>query len=204
MQPRSADRDFAAYNAAQRGRPVRPLARRAVDAVVDPVGARERPSTPVAVELGSGAGIEARFLAECGFHVHAIDGDPSVEEALGELGGTHDVVPVIADLETLEELPAADLILSCATLPFVRRESFGRLWQRMREALRPGGVLAADLFGERDDWAGTEGTYLSRAEVEALLQGLEVLELTEEERDGRSFAGPKHWHTLQVLARRPR
>lgn len=135
--------------------------------------------------------------------MHAIDGDPSVEAALGELGEIHDVVPVIADLETLEELPAADLILSCATLSFVRREAFGPLWQRMREALRPGGVLAADLFGERDDWAGTEGTYLSRAEVEALLEGLEVLELTEEERDGRSFAGPKHWHTLQVLARRP-
>jgi trans-aconitate methyltransferase len=110
---------------------------------------------------------------------------------------------VIADLETLEELPAADLVLSCATLPFVRREAFAPLWALIRASLQPGGVLAADLFGERDDWAGSEGTYLARTEVDALLEGLEVVELAEEERDGRSFAGPKHWHTFQVIARRP-
>lgn len=32
MQRRTEDRDFSAYNAAQQGRPVRPLAVRAVDA----------------------------------------------------------------------------------------------------------------------------------------------------------------------------
>ena len=205
MQPRSDDRDFAAYNAAQLGRPVRPLARRAVDALpgVDHVETGVRSSSPVAIELGSGAGIEARFLAESGFHVHAFDGDPSVRPQLDMLRDAHGIAPVIADLETLDALPAADLILSCATLPFLRREAFGPLWRLVREALRPGGVLAADLFGDRDDWAGTEGTFLSRGEVEDLLDGLEVLELAEEERDGRSFAGPKHWHTFQVLARRP-
>ena len=199
MQQRSVDRDFSAYNRDQRGRPVRPLARRAAEEVL----ATEHAAAPVAVELGSGAGIEARFLAESGFEVHAIDADPSVEAVLGELGTSHGVRAVLAELETVEELPAAELILSCATLPFVRREAFAALWETVRAALRPGGVLAVDLFGERDDWAGTEGTYLARAEVDSLLEGLEVLDLSEEERDGRSFAGPKHWHTFRILARRP-
>ncbi|MGO3293883.1 MAG: hypothetical protein ACTIMB_14405 [Brachybacterium alimentarium] len=39
--------------------------------------------------------------------------------------------------------------------------------------------------------------------ADLLLYGLEILELTEEERDGRSFSGPKHWHTFRVIARRP-
>lgn len=199
MEHRRENRDFAAYNEAQRGRPVRPLARRAADLVPE----RGRDCPPIAVELGSGAGIEARFLAERGFRVHALDADPSVRPLLDALGASHAVSPATLDLETLESLPAADLILSCATLPFVRREAFDRLWAIVRDALRPGGVLAADLFGERDDWAGGDGTYLSRREVEALLDGLEVLELAEEERDGRSFAGPKHWHTVQVIARHP-
>ena len=85
MQQRSADRDFSAYNRDQRGRPVRPLARRAVEEVP----ATEHAAAPVAVELGCGAGIEARFLAESGFEVHAIDADPSVEAVLGELGTSH-------------------------------------------------------------------------------------------------------------------
>ena len=200
MQQRSAERDFSAYNQAQRGRPVRPVARRAVDIVL----AREHAAPPVAVELGSGAGVEARFLAESSFHVHAIDGDPSVEQLLEALGESHGISPVIADLGTLEALPAADLVLSCAPLPFVRQEAFTPLWETMREALRPGGGGARALGGRPPhDGAGTEGTYLARAEVDALLEGLEVLELTEEERDGRSFAGPKHWHTFQVIARRP-
>lgn len=59
-----------------------------------------------------------------------------------------------------------------------------------------------DLFGVHDDWAVTDGTYLSRDEVEELLEGFEVLELAEEERGGRSFSGPKPWHTFRVLARR--
>lgn len=93
--------------------------------------------------------------------------------------------------------------LSCATLPFVPRPAFGALWSRMREALRPRGILAVDLFGDREDWADTDAIYLSRDDVEALLDGLEILELTEEERDGRSFSGPKHWHTFRVIDRRP-
>lgn len=198
MQQRSAHRSFSAYNEAQRGRPVRPLARRAVEAVLP----REGAARPIAVELGCGAGIEARFLAENGFRVHAIDGDPSVGPQLAALAGTHPVTPVLADLGSLEELPAADLVLSCATLSFVAPDPFARLWSRVREALVPGGVLAVDLFGDRDDWAGTEGTHPSRAEVDALLTGFEVLALDEEERDSRSFAGPKHWHTFQVIARR--
>ena len=111
MQPRSDDRDFA-YNAAQRGRPVRPLARRAVDALpgVAPGEAGQRAVSPVAIELGSGAGIEARFLAESGFHVHALDGDPSVRPHLEALRESHRIAPVIADLETLDALPAACLL----------------------------------------------------------------------------------------------
>lgn len=124
IHQRTAGRDFSGYNQAQLGRPVRPLARRAAEVVL----AKENPARPVAVELGSGAGIEARFLAESGFHLHAFDGDGSVEALLGKLGQSHGITPVTADLETLEALPAADLVLSCATLPFVRRAAFASLW----------------------------------------------------------------------------
>lgn len=119
-----------------------------------------------------------------------------------ELSETLPVTAMIADLGSLEQLPAADLVLSCATLSFLAPEPFAHVWSLVRESLVSDGVLAADLFGDCDDWAGTEGTYPSRAQVEALLEGFEVLDLVEEERDSRSFSGPKHWNTFQVLARR--
>ena len=198
MQHSSSDRDFSGYNAAQAQRGVRPLAIAAVDAAGPSVGGVPR----TAVELGCGRGIEARFLAENGYTVHAYDADPSVSEVLAELAAEQPVLPTAADLAEITSLPDADLLLSCATLPFIPRESFERLWSLMMEVLLPGGILAVDLFGVHDDWAGTDGTFLSRHEVDALLAGLEVLDLVEEERDGRSFSGPKHWHTFRILARR--
>lgn len=199
MQSSGADRDFAPYNAAQEGRDVRPLARAAVAAARptgDAMGTRR-----VAIDLGCGRGIEARHLAESGYTVHAYDVDPSVAPAMAELAAERPVQHETLDLASITALPAADLILSCATLPFVPRNHFDGLWQTMLEALRPGGVLAVDFFGDRDDWAGTDGTFLTRAEVEARLAGFDVLSLDERERDGASFRGPKHWHTYQVLAR---
>src|SRR5699024_8658790 len=170
MQRSSSDRDFAGYNAAQAERSVRPLAVAALDAA-----GRGRGGTPhgprelrVAIELGCGRGIEARHLAENGFTVHAYDVDPSVAPVLAELAAELPVHPEIRDLAEVEELPGTDLILACAALPFVRRGAFVRLWAAMREALRAKGVLAVDLFGGRDDWAGTDGAFLSREVVAGL------------------------------------
>lgn len=225
MQSSSQDRDFSAYNAAQEGRPVRPLAVRAVEAGAVAVeagtaavegrtvegenadagalqDAKKPPHRRIAVELGSGIGIEARFLAEHGYEVWTYDTDPAVEPALRELADHHPIRHTTTALESLDQLPVADLLLSCATLSFVPRTGFDALWRTIREAVRPGGMLAIDLFGEQDDWAGTDGTFVSRAEVDELLQGWAHAEVEEKEYDGRSFAGPKHWHTVTVLARR--
>lgn len=210
MQCRSADRDFSGYNAAQAARPVRPLARAAVSLALEgPLAAGQVPGAleagpgPVALELGSGIGVETRFLAENGFEVHSYDVDPSVAGTLAALARSLPIIHTTADLAQVEAFPAADLVVSCATLPFVRRDEFSALWGRILDSLRPGGILAVDLFGDRDDWASTDGTFLSRDEVEQLLRWTEVLELVEEEREGRSFSGPKHWHTFRVIARCP-
>ena len=36
-----------------------------------------------------------------------------------------------------------------------------------------------------------------------LLDGLNILCLEKTERDGHAFSGPKHWHTFDILARKP-
>lgn len=199
MQCSSKERDFSAYNAAQAGRPVRPLAVRAVEASD---AAQPGPSRRTAVELGCGIGIEARYLAEHRYDVWTYDTDPSVEPALRDLGCRHPVNHTTTALESIDQLPVADLLLSCATLSFVPRAGFDHLWRVITRAVRPGGVLAIDLFGERDDWAHTDGTYLTRTELDELLQDWSGAEIEEKEFDGRSFSGPKHWHTFTVLARR--
>jgi hypothetical protein len=73
-----------------------------------------------------------------------------------------------------------------------------------RRALAPIGVFAGQLFGIRDSRADDpDMTFCARHQVGVLLDGLDILRLEETEREGHAFSGPKHWHTFDILARKP-
>ena len=75
---------------------------------------------------------------------------------------------------------------------------------RVGAATTSGGILAANLFGPRDTWASDpKMTFQDRPAVEALLEGLEVVDLQEQESDSGAVTGPKHWHVLEFVARQP-
>jgi len=188
--------DWANFNGAQQARPVRPLAILALKHLGPGEGR-------TAVELGSGAGIEAGHLARNGWQVHSYDSDRSVSAAMTSLGIRLPVRHTTIALEQLADLPPCDLILACFSLPFLGPAEFHRLWDVVRRRLNSTGLLAVDLFGHRDDWAKGHGTFLTRLQVDGLFEGLEVISLVEEEQDGLAFSGPKHWHTYQVIARKP-
>ena len=107
--------------------------------------------------------------------------------------------------EDLDALPAADLVHAEFALPFCPPYAFERFWSVVTGCLRPDGVLAAQLFGDRDTWVGQYAgsvTFHTKPEVDALLAGLDVVAVEEEENDRPAFSGPKHWHLFHVLARR--
>jgi trans-aconitate methyltransferase len=88
--------------------------------------------------------------------------------------------------------PPAELIYAGVSLFFVEPARFPLLWDAIRAALQPGGVLAVHLMGANDSWADEGCTAIRRDEIDQMCDGLEVLELTERDEDGMSFAGPKH------------
>lgn len=45
-------------------------------------------------------------------------------------------------------------------------------------------------------------TFLDREAVDRLVEGLDVVEILEEDADGNAFSGAKHWHIFDVIARR--
>ena len=46
-------------------------------------------------------------------------------------------------------------------------------------------------------------TFHTEDAARALFDGFEVESFVEEDEDGESFDGPKHWHVFHVIARRP-
>lgn len=130
--------------------------------------------------------------------------DADWEECYRRTPGRASVTADLADYQP----PAADLIFSFATLPFLLPANTAEAWTRIRTAVRSGGVLAISLFGDRGSWASGDSTVVGMTfhtgrEVEGLFEDLVILDLEELEHDGPSGRGPKHWHRCDVIARRP-
>ena len=157
-----------------------------------------------ALDLGAGAGRDARYLLEQGFKVSAVDADPRSVALLSALPQTH--LHVVHS--SFEDFAFAtyDLISSQFALPFIPRNHFDDVFARLKASLSPGAVFAGQFFGVHDQWNTSDRnmTFLTRAEALALLSDLETIEFTEEDADGHIADGsPKHWHIFHVLARRP-
>ncbi|GAB3410514.1 hypothetical protein GCM10027569_26060 [Flindersiella endophytica] len=141
-------------------------------------------------------------MLDHGWRILAVDSDPAMPAHLGRLVEDDGRLETRVASFTETELPAADLVHAGYALPFLAPGDFRLVWQRIRQALRPDGWLAVDLFGDRDGWAGRAGmTFLTRPDAEALLDGLEIVSFDEEDANRPSFIGPKHWHVFHVIAR---
>ena len=189
------------YNAGQQGREPRVSLTRALDATGRPGAGR------TAIDLGCGAGIEVSALLADGWVVHAVDGEKAALSRLEERTGTEPRRRLTVhhrDYADLDVLPDADLVHSAYALPYCPPQHFDRVWAAVRAALRPGAVLACQLFGPHDSSFGDpEMTFHTAAEARARAAGLELLHWEEEDADGNSFTGPTHWHVFHILARRP-
>jgi SAM-dependent methyltransferase len=193
--------DWPAYYRHTIGREPRPLFVKGVSL------ARSAGLVPgLAVEIGFGDGTETLALLADGWRVLAVDPTPEARDVLLAR------VPRDAE-ERLEvrtrsadglDLPPFDLLYAGFALSFLERRAFGHFWTEVRAAVRPGGFIVVNVFGEKDTWAGDAYmTFVARAEVERMVGGLEVLALDEEDADGTSFVGDKHWHVFDIVARRP-
>lgn len=97
-----------------------------------------------ALDLASGAGRNALYLAALGWEVVAVDGSPAAIRILRERaadGGLR-VEARVADLEAgAFTIPSADYDLICDFL-YLQRS----LFPQIREGVRPGGVFAGEML----------------------------------------------------------
>ena len=195
--------DWAAYYEKTGQRPPRSTLIRALDAF----NAEGRPEDASAIDLGCGSGRDTIEIIRRGWPVLAVDAS---QDAFDGLLGRGDL-PAGANIETqlsrYEDmaLPLADLINAGFSLPLCGKEAFPEVWQKIVDALRSGGRFSGQLYGDRDSWAGRPDlTHLSKDEVLAYLEALDVEYLEEEEDDSLTPRGrPKHWHIFHIVARKP-
>lgn len=158
-----------------------------------------------AIDLGCGDGTETAVLLERGWNVLAVDGEPA---AIGRLlekipaGARARLQTQVAKFKDVV-LPPADLVHASLSIPFCEPEHFPGLWDKIVDAVRPGGRFAGQFFGMRDSWAGDPAmTFHTEGQVRAMLEGFATESFVEMDEDGVAVSGPKHWHVFTVIARK--
>ena len=160
----------------------------------------------LAVDLGCGDGRDVIEMLRRGWRVVAVDSEPAALKALQTrpLPDGYELTAIQARFEDVPLPLGLSLVNSSFAMPLCPSESFHRLWERIREALPPGGRFSGQWYGPRDTWAGRDGmTFVSRDEATRLLDGLELEMFEEEEDDGVTPRGnAKHWHIFHIVARK--
>jgi SAM-dependent methyltransferase len=188
--------DWAKFYTHTRERPPWPRMMRAASLVPR----RER-----ALDLGCGAGRDTRYLLEQGFQVTAVDADANAMAILATFPQERLRAVQSSFVDLVFE--RYDLINAHFCLPFLPREQFCAVFDKVREALNPDGIFVGQFFGIHDQWHTPERassmTFLTREEALQALQGLDVIEFEEEDVDSVVADGsPKHWHVFHIIARK--
>lgn len=159
-----------------------------------------------AVDLGCGAGRDARKLLRNGWRVLAVDNEPAAIETLLSVTTEDDRARLqtrVADLASFE-IPACDLVNASVSLQFLHADNYARTFERIAAALAPGGRFAGLLYGDRDEAASDpDVTCPSPDEIRAWLSDFEIESWSEREEDGKMALGdPHHIHLIEIVARR--
>lgn len=189
---------FAAYIAARRADPPRPL-------LIKAAGLAETKDR--ALDAGAGALNATRYLVSAGFaHVTALDSAAASQQVAEELPADH-VAFVLSRFEDFAFPDRAyDLVNAEFSLPFIAPGVFPAVFARLLGSVKIGGVFTGQLFGTKDSWnaPGRGMNFHTRGDAERLLDGWHIVEMTEEDHPGKTKLGEdKHWHIFHIIARRP-
>ena len=165
-------------------------------------------ASPLAVDLGCGPGKETAELLRRNWRVLSIDySQVGIETLLqrpeAQIHKDH--------LETrVQSFADADwsnaaLVAALASLPYGPAATFDAVWQKVVSSLVPGGYFVGHLFGPNHYKGTNHVVRRTRSEVDAMLVGLEVLQLIEVDRRFEDEDGgePVYYNYFEIIARKP-
>ncbi|HEY9757253.1 MAG TPA: class I SAM-dependent methyltransferase [Oculatellaceae cyanobacterium] len=163
-------------------------------------------ANPHAVDLGCGIGQETAELLSRGWSVDAIDfSQEGIDRLLARPEASANQERLHARVQSFSDADwqRANLVLACASLPYGPPACFDAVWNKIVNSLEPGGYFAGNFFGPDHHVGMTHIVRRSRSEVEAMLAGLEVIQLEEVHRQVPGAEEPFFYHYFDVIARKP-
>lgn len=159
-----------------------------------------------ALDLGAGTLIESAYLLESGFaHVTAVDSNEQSQEFAKKFpkDGFQLITSSFQELDFEQE--KYDVVNAQYALPFYGPTDFDGFIAKIIGSLKKGGIFVGQFFGVNDGWNTSESklAFQTKDEVLNFLKHFELIECTEEEKDGTTAAGnTKHWHVFHFIAKK--
>jgi len=154
-----------------------------------------------ALDIGCGSGADTKEMATRGITVTAVDVNSEIKEYIHEKG----IDVVISPIENFT-FGKYDLIYAKSSLVFLVKSDFYKAVGNIKDALNPGGICALRLWGQNhSDNNSTKGdaVFVNKESLTELLSGLDILEISEREKDGADANGRAiHWHFIDVIAKK--
>jgi cyclopropane fatty-acyl-phospholipid synthase-like methyltransferase len=169
-----------------------------------------------ALDLGCGDGRDTLHLLRAGHRVDAVDFSSAGVSALVTAARSKGLVDLltasVADIRTYTpEIHNYDLIVGITILDHLPSECHDQIIDRAIKALRPGGLIALEMYSDRDpsrattsrgassEFSGAIRSYAPRNYLlNKLPSELRVLRYSDRlEQD--SDHGPVHWHGFQTI-----
>ncbi len=139
-----------------------------------------------AIDLGCGALFDTKYLVQHGFKkVVALDKTNSAQ-AIFDNFSSDEKNKIDYTISSFEDymFPSEkyDLINAQFSIPFISPTSFEEVFRKIKNSLKPNGILVGQFFGEKDSWKQTRPnlTFHTRKQVEDLLSDMEILEFNED------------------------
>ena len=161
-------------------------------------------SNPIALDIAAGALNETKDMIKRSFEVTAIDYNPGIVELAKEIGSTK----LKAINSTMEDFAYGvnkyDYIIAMFALPFISPNKFDEVFAKITKSLKPDGVFALHLFGNKDEWAGNPKMSIFDVEgARNLIKDLSILKFKEIEKPTRIANGQmKRGHIFQIIVQK--
>jgi len=160
----------------------------------------------LALDLGCGAGVDAKYLAENGFLVEAVDLDKNSIIQTRNICRGLPVKIIQKDIFDYNvKIDNYSLIISWNTLSFLDKEKAKNVLINIQEGLKTDGLFVFGLFGPEDDWAEkhSEMSFWTAEELKEILSRMEFVKILEEKQKKPGATGEiKFWHLIQGIAKK--
>ena len=154
----------------------------------------------IAIDLGAGAGNDARYLVEKGFKVTCIDKE---EKAKGIIMSQNNE-SLKFELQEFENLKLnkANLINACFSLFFCNPDRFEKMMIEITSSIKEKGFFVGNFLGREDEWkTNNEMTFLNKEELLNYFNDFKIMYFAEKKYIKDTVLGKtKNWHVFEIIA----